>query len=72
MTFAEPARDLNPVDSRQHHVEQDEVELRVLSKGERRGAVVSKAYGVIIFFEPAAEHLRHSLFIFDDQDLHAS
>ena len=43
MTFAEPARDLNPVDSRQHHVEQDEVELRVLSKGERRGAVVSKA-----------------------------
>jgi len=33
---------------------------------------VSKAHGVIIFLEPAPEHLRRSLFIFDDQDLHAS
>jgi len=50
---------------------EDKVELRVLRRGERR-AVVSKAHGVIIFLEPAPEHLRHALFIFDDQDLYAS
>jgi hypothetical protein len=70
LKFAEPARDLNSVDSGQHHIEEDEVELRVLRKGQGREAIVNKAYGVIIFFEPAPEHLRHALFVFDDQDLH--
>jgi hypothetical protein len=70
--FAEAARDLNAIDPGQHHIEEDKVELDVLGKGKRREAVVSEAYGMIIFFEPAPENLRHSLFVFHYQDLHVN
>ena len=70
--FAKSALDLIPLIPGSITSSEDKVELRVLRKGERRRAVVSKAHGVIIFLQPAPEHLRHSLFIFDDQDLHAS
>jgi len=70
--FAEPARDLNAIDPGQHHIEEDKVELGVLRKGKSREAVVSEAYGMIIFFEPAPENLRHALFVFDYENLHAS
>ena len=43
LKFAEPARDLNAVDTGHLHIEQNKVELRLLGKRERRGAVVSKA-----------------------------
>src|SRR6267378_334166 len=70
LEFAEPARDLNAIHPGQHHIEEDKVEVRVLRKGKRREAVVGKAYGMTVFFEPSPEHLRHALFVFDYQDLH--
>jgi hypothetical protein len=72
LEFAEPARDLNAIHPGQHHIEEDKVEVRVLRKRKRREAVVSKAYGMTIFFEPAPEHLRHALFVFNYQDLHVN
>ncbi len=70
MDVAEAAGNLNAVDAREHDVEEDEVELRVVRQGERGKTVVREAYGVIVFFEAAAEHLGHALFVFDYKDFH--
>src|SRR6202158_2756889 len=70
LEFAEPAGHLNAIHPGQHHIEEEKVEVRVLRKGKRREAVVSKAYGMTIFFEPSPEHLGHALFVFDYQYLH--
>jgi hypothetical protein len=72
LEFAEAAGDLNTVDSGEHHIEENHVEAGVLREGKGGEAVVSEAYGVIVFFEPAAEDLGHAFFVFDNKDFHAS
>ena len=61
---------LHTIHSRQHHVEQHKIELCILCEREGRDAVMGKAHDMALFFEAAPEHLRHSLFVFDNQDLH--
>jgi hypothetical protein len=68
--FAEAAGDLNAVDARKHDVKKDEVELCVVCQGKRSETVMNEAYGVIVFFEPAPEHLGHALFVFYYKDFH--
>jgi hypothetical protein len=69
---AEAAGDLNAIDAGEHDVEKDEVELGVVRQGERGKTVMREAYGVIVFFEPAAEHLGHAPFVFDYEDFHVN
>jgi hypothetical protein len=69
---AEAAGDLNAIDARKHDVEENEVELGVVGQGKGAETVVREAYGVIVFFEPAAEHLGHTPFVFDYEDSHVN
>jgi hypothetical protein len=72
LNFSEAARYLNAVDAGEHDVEENEIELRVVDQGKRGETVVSEAYGVIVFFEAAAKHLGHALFVFDYKDFHVN
>jgi hypothetical protein len=68
--LAETAGDLNAIDSGQHDIEEDEVELVVFGERKSGEAVVSEAYGMIVFLEATAKDLGHSLLVFDYEDFH--
>jgi hypothetical protein len=61
---------LKAIDSGQHDIEEDEVELVVFGERKSGEAVVGEAYGVIVLLQAVAEDLGHSLFVFDYEDSH--
>ena len=62
------AQHLPAVDVRHHHVEQDEVGLRLLDRGEALVRAAGLAHGVALELEVDADELAHLLVVVDEQD----
>ena len=68
---ADPAADLEPVQPRHEHVENDGVVLPVrLEPLERLASVLGEVDVVALELERAAERVAHGRLVVDDQDLH--
>ncbi len=68
---AQGAHDVVPGEPRQHHVEQDRVEVAVARELEPGGAVAGDLDGEPVGGEPAAQGVCHPRLVLHDQQLHA-
>src|SRR6266536_913262 len=60
------------VDSRQHNVEDDGVELVHFGHFQPGRAIVGDGYGVVLLLQPLLEELGHPFFVLNDQHSHVS